>query len=133
MPDIDHTWGGDLVVGPTGDLAVVDGTQRGIERVVRRLMTRGAQAATVNSPALTGEMAFHQSYGASVPQRIGQTIDIPLITSVIRAQILLEDVVAESPAPVISVTPFLNGVVVDIAYSDAVTGKQTSLSFDVNR
>lgn len=134
MPDLDHLWGNDLAVGPTGDLAVVDGTQLGIQRVLRRLMTRGFQAPVVNSPGTTGELIYHQDYGAGILLRIGQTLNIPLLKSVVRSQILLEAAVAKSPAPIITVTAFpdKSGATIDIKYNDAVTGEQTSLSFDVN-
>lgn len=119
MAEISHQWGNDLALSPSGDLAVVDGLQRGLQRVIRRLMT---------APA---ELVMHQTYGAGVPQRIGQTLDVDLINSVIRAEIFKEDAVAKTPAPVIDVTAFLNGVIVSIKYADAVTGAQQSLSFDV--
>jgi hypothetical protein len=119
MSELSHTWGNDIALSPSGDLAVVDGLQRGLQRVIRRLMT--AQS----------ELIMHQDYGAGVPQRIGQTLDVDLINSVVRSQIFNEDAVAKTPAPVIGITPFLNGVVVSIQYADAVTGAQQSLSFDV--
>ena len=130
MPDIDHIWGNDISAGPTGDLAIVDGTQLGIERCIRRLMTRGTQSAGVNRDATVGEMIFHPTYGAGLPQRIGGALDLNLITSVIRSQILKEAAVAKSPPPVITLTPFLNGLTVLIQYNDAVTGLQNQLKFD---
>lgn len=126
-------WGSDISAGPTGDLALVDGTQRGIERIVKRIMTRGKQFARINSPAKLGELIFHGKYGGSVPQRIGEIIDASLITAVIRAQIAKEGVAAKSPAPVITLDPFPNGVNVLIQYNDRVTGLQRNLKFDVNQ
>ncbi len=134
MPDLNHLWGQDIAVSPSGDLAVVDGTQLGIERVVRRLMTRGVTSAAVNQPATVGEYIFHPTYGAGLPQRIGGAFDLTLITSVIRSQILKEAAVAKSPAPVIKFTPSgISGLTVSIQYADAVTGQQNQLSFDVNQ
>lgn len=132
MPDIDHTWGSDVNAGPTGDLALVDGLQLSIERIVRRLMTRGQNLATVNSPAMVGEVIFHPNYGGSIPQRIGDTLNTSLITAVINFQMGKESSVAKSPAPVITITPFLNGVTVLIVYWLAVSGLQRQLSFNVN-
>jgi len=134
LPDINHLWGQDIVAGPTGDLGVVDGTQLGIQRVLRRLLTRGQTSAQVNQPAMVGEYIFHPTYGAGLPQRIGGAFDLPLIRSVIRSQILKEAVVAKQPPPVITLTPSgLNSLPVLIQYKDAVTGQQKQLSFDVNR
>jgi len=132
MPDLDHTWGNDLTVSPSGDIALVDGSELTKQRVIRRLMTRGFQVASLNQQATTGELIYHQPYGAGVPQRIGSITNIPLIKSIIRAQILLETSVAKSPAPVITVVGYLNGVAVSIQYTEAVSGQQTSLSFNLN-
>ena len=133
MPDIDQLWGNDIAVSPTGDLAVVDGTQLGIERILRRLMTRGAANLAVNSPATVGEMIFHPTYGAGLPQRIGGAMDLNLITSVIRSQIFKEAAVAKQPPPVITLTPSPpSTLAVLIQYDDAVTGQQIHLSFDAN-
>lgn len=118
MPDLDHLWGNDLTVGPTGDIALVDGDDLTTERIIRRLMT------TVKG------YIWHLTFGAGIPQRIGDVLDIGLITGVVRNQIALEASVARSPAPNITVTPILNGVSVSITYASAITGQQTSLSFD---
>jgi len=118
MPDCDHLWGNDLTVGPTGDIALVDGDDLTTERIIRRLMT-----------AVRGYI-WHLNYGAGIPQRIGGTLDIGLIRGVIRNQIALEATVARTPAAEITVTPILNGVSVSILYASAITGQQTSLSFD---
>jgi len=133
MPDIDHVWGSDISTGPTGDLAVVDGTSLGIERIVRRLMTRGSTLASVNSDATVGEMIFHPSYGGGIPQRIGGALNLNLLTSVIKSQIAKEASVAKLPLPIITLTPFLNGVSIHISYNDAVTGTQRQLSFNATQ
>lgn len=119
MADARHWWDEDLSVGPTGDIALSDGVELSNQRVVRRLMT------------ILGEYVWHTDYGASVPIRVGDTFDLPLLTSIIRSQIFLEEAVSQDPDPVITVDPILNGVFVQIQYVDALTGSQASLQFEV--
>ncbi|WP_293857186.1 hypothetical protein [uncultured Alsobacter sp.] len=120
MPDIDHLFGSDLTASGSGGLLAVDGSQRGLERVLRRLLTN------------PGDYIWHPEYGAGLPRWVGETLDVEALTSLIRSQIFLEAAVARTPEPVITVSPILNGVVVRIVYSDAETGKQLTLSFDVS-
>jgi hypothetical protein len=117
--DISATFGGDLELAPNGSLKLVDGLLRGQQRVIRRLMT------------ILGEYIWHIDYGASVPRRVGDTLDTTLIESVIRSQIHLEAVVAPSPVPAITVEPIPSGVLVRIAYADASSGQQLELAFEV--
>lgn len=121
MPDASHWFGSDLAPSPTGDLGLVDGIDLGNQRIVRRLMT------------ILQDYVWHPEYGASVPIRIGDTLDIDVVTAVIRSQIFLEAVVSRVPEPKITIEPILNGVFVSIAYIDALTGEQASLQFDLAR
>lgn len=120
MPDLYHFWGEDLSVSPAGDLALVDGDDLTTQRIIRRLMT-----------AAKGYI-WHLDYGAGLPQRIGDLLDANAIRGVIKAQIALEEAVARQPAPKITVSPLTNGVSVTIEFASAITGQQTTLSFDVN-
>lgn len=133
MPDIDHTWGSDINLSAAGDINVVDGQPLVQERIIRRLMTRGFQAAGVNVPGEVGEYIWSPDYGAGVPQRIGGALNTQQIKSLIQSQLLREATVARSPPPQITVTNFLNGVSVLIVYFASLTGQQTQLSFDVNQ
>ena len=119
MADLSLTVGGDLLVGPTGDLALVDGPERGLQRVLRRLIT------------VASTYLYHRDYGAGLPARVGDLGLIEGITAVIRAQIFLEDAVRAEPAPTVAVSPILNGVFVAITYTDAATGLAQTLSFEV--
>ena len=124
MNDLDHWWGNDLAAGNTGDVQAVTSTLRGQQRIVRRLLTN------------PGDYIFHPEYGAGLPAYIGQPMDIPKVTALIRSQVLLEDVVAKTPDPVITIAPMpmqINGFTVTILYTDAVTKTQETLSFDVTR
>lgn len=120
MPDIAHIFGDDLTFGPTGDLLPVDGPQRGVERVLRRLCTN--QKAYI----------WNLTYGAGLPRRVGDTLSVPVIQAIVRSQILLEPAVAPDPAPQITVKPFLNGASVHIVYMSTETGQQETLAFDVD-
>ncbi|MGU3387293.1 hypothetical protein ACLBYG_22475 [Methylobacterium sp. D53M] len=120
MPDLDLMYGAGLKVSPTGDLALVDGTQRGVQRVLRRLLT------------VAGTYIQHTEYGAGVQTRVGDDLDTDAIEALIRSQIFLEAAVAKDPDPIITVSPILNGVFVRIVYADAATGKQQTLSFEAS-
>ena len=119
MPDVYCNWDDDLALTPGGDLRMVDGIDRGQQRIIRRLMT------------ILSEYIWHPEYGASVPQRIGERLDDELIESVIRSQIFLEAAVARDPPPTIMLRKIESGVFVRIIYLDASTLHQTSLEFDV--
>ena len=133
MPDINQLWSADIVVSSSGDLATIDGNTLTLQRIIRRLMTRGYQAQGVNLPAEVGEYIFHPEYGAGVEQRVGGALDINVIRSVINRQLFKEQTVAKTPPPVITLTPFLNGVTVSILYYNTASGQQQLLSFDVNQ
>ena len=59
MADIQHTFGNDLTLSATGDIAIVDGTQRGQERVLRRLLTN------------PGDYIWLLNYGAILRRMVG--------------------------------------------------------------
>ena len=119
-PDVEQMWGADLTLTPSGDLALVDGDDLTRERLLRRLLT-----------AVQGYL-WHQTYGAGVPQRIGDTLDANLIMGVVSEQVRKEATVATSPAPKITVQSILNGVQVSIKYQSAITGQQVALTFDAS-
>ncbi len=121
--DINHFWGGDIGPGITGDVQPVSGTNRGQQRILRRLLTN------------PGDYIFQPNYGAGLPQWVGRNLDVGKVTALIRSQIMLEDSVAKSPAPQITVQQLstdLTGLAVTIAYNDAATNKATVLSFNVS-
>ncbi|WP_036292070.1 hypothetical protein [Methylosinus sp. PW1] len=119
MADLNHVFGEDLSFGPSNDLATVDGSDLGHQRIIRRLMT-----------AVRGYV-WHGDYGAGVPQQIGLAEDYFEIQSAVMSQIRKEAAVASTPVPDVSVTGILNGVRCDVTYWDADTGDQRFLSFDV--
>ena len=120
MPDIAHWHGGDIGVDARGDILLADGIDLSNQRIVRRLMTN------------IGEYIWHLDYGASVPSRVGDVLDLDAVTAVILSQMFLEASVSRDPAPEIKVSEILNGVFVSIKYIDALTGRQVSLEFEVD-
>ncbi len=118
-PDAQHWFGEDLALSPSGDIALSDGIDLSNERIVRRLMTN-----------ITAYI-WHLEYGASVPKRVGDTLDLSLVESVIRSQIFDEASVSQEHDVTIKVDPILNGVFCQINYIEALTGQQASLNFDV--
>jgi len=124
MRDLYHYWGNDLQPDTTGDLMSVSGPVQGQQRILRRLLTN------------PGDYLWQQDYGAGLPAYIGQAVDIGKITALIRAQIALEACVAPLPLPEITVEQMAtetSGFVVTISYTDAPTGTQQVLSFNVTR
>jgi hypothetical protein len=123
MADVWHQWGSDLTIGPTGDLAIVTGTQLGQQRILRRLLT------------YPGEYIWQLDYGAGLAQFVGQPANSLQIQAVVRSQIFMESAVSRNPEPVIDVqvSPAGNvGVVyVHIRYVDATSGRTEILSFSI--
>jgi len=124
MPqDLYHYFGNDLQPGNTGDLLPIDGTVRGQQRILRRLLTN------------PGDYLWQPDYGAGLPTYIGQAVDVGKIVALIRSQIALEACVAALPLPVITVEQMAtetSGFVVTIQYNDAPSGTAQVLSFNVS-
>lgn len=120
MPDAQHTFGNDLTLSATGDIATVDDTQLGQERIIRRLLTN------------PGDYIWEQTYGAGLPRFIGQPANAARMQAVARTQMYREAVVSRNPAPNITVDVQPTGVVtMNITYADAESGQQQVLSFNV--
>jgi hypothetical protein len=132
LTDIDHFWGGDLGLGATGDLGTAQSTNRGQQRVLRRLLTN-PRAVLPDGTVLPPDCPWHPNYGAGLPRFVGLAVDPAEIVALIRGQILLEDSVAATPAPQITVSTITNGLAVSIRYTDAATGTPAVLSFNVNQ
>lgn len=120
MNDLSHYYGSDIAVSPTGDLAPIDGTVRGQQRILRRLLTN------------PGDYLWHPTYGAGLPQYIGQPLDAPKLQALIVGQMRMEDCVAQSPEPVITIGQIPAGIAVDIQYRDASSNTTQLLSFSVS-
>lgn len=121
MNDIFQRYGSDITTSSTGDLQPVDGSERGQQRIIRRLLTN------------PGDYIFHPEYGAGLPAKIGDTVDIPNIRALIRGQMLLEESVAKIPEPQVTINAIPGGIGCVIRYADAQTKTPAVLSFNVNR
>jgi hypothetical protein len=119
MPDLSQTYGQDLVVSANGDLLTADSVNESQQRVLRRLFTN------------PGDYIWQPTYGAGLPQKIGDPFDVATIQSIVQSQMYLEDSVVRDPAPDIEVSSFPNGMYVDISYTEADSGQQAVLSFPV--
>lgn len=120
MSDLQHQFGSDLSVGPTGDVATVSGSVLGQQRVLRRLLTN------------SGDYIWQLNYGAGLAQFVGQPADATRIRAVIRSQIFRETAVVRTPEPVIDVVSDGAGTVsVQVSYTDAETDVTQVLGFTI--
>ena len=120
MADLYHMIGGDLALDATGDLLTVDGPVMVQQRILRRLLTP------------TASYLWQLDYGGNLPAFVGTPANAQRIAAVIRAQVLLEDGVAQVPVPVVGVRAQPNGTVTaTIRYADADTGETMILTCPV--
>lgn len=123
LTEVAHWWGADLLLSPSGDLAVVgQGQQSQIDksnqRCLRRLMTN------------PGEYLFEPGYGAGVPGQIGELLDEPKVKALITGQMQMEGSVQQTPPPEVAVSAITDGVSVSVAYTVAPEAIPAVLSFD---
>lgn len=125
LADIDHLYGQDVAVTPSGDIAVVTNRQRTIQRVIRRLLSTKTGVANSAYPC-------EPDYGAGLAAKIGQTFTVSEIQALVLGQLLQEPSVAPSPAPRIAVTPIVTGgATIDIFCFDR-SGTPQNFSFGVS-
>lgn len=121
MEDLYHYFGDDLSDSATGDLQSVSGITRGQQRILRRLLTN------------PGDYIWHPDYGAGLPRYVGQVLDEAKLKALIRGQVLLEESVAKTPEPTVTLQEITDGISVSIAYTDAPSGERQLLSFNVTQ
>lgn len=120
--DISHTFGADLDLTAGGALATVTGSPRGLQRVLRRLLTN------------PGGYIWQLAYGAGLPAAVGTPARKDAIAAVIKAQMMREPAVARTPPPSVAVTVGTDGTVsASIRYTDAETQATQSTTFQVAR
>jgi hypothetical protein len=120
LQDVGHYWGSDTQLTPTGDLARADNLARSQQRVLRRLMTN------------PGDYYWHPTYGAGLPAKIGQILDLAEIRAVIRTQMQLEASVSKADPIRVDVAQISDGVSVALAYTALPDRQPVTLSFDVS-
>jgi hypothetical protein len=121
LADLFQYWGNDLQLGPTGDIAPAFRSDRTSQRIIRRLLTNPGG----------GDYPWEPGYGAGLPAKIGQNLDLGHLTALIVGQIALEPSVARNPAPQVTLTPFTGGVSITVLYYD-LAGTGTPLSFNLS-
>ena len=118
MSEVFHYFSGDLSLSATGDLLLADGTEESKQRVLRRLLTNPE------------DYLWQPDYGAGLPTYIGAVLDEAELGALIRAQMYLEQDVAQDPPPDIALRPIANGIAAQITYQ--ALDEPTSLSFRVS-
>ncbi|OYV24829.1 MAG: hypothetical protein B7W99_00295 [Rhodospirillales bacterium 20-58-10] len=120
MVDVALWFGGDLSVGPTGDIALAGGSMLVEQRVLRRLLTNA------------GDYIWQRGYGAGLGKFVGEPAASAMMAGVTRIQMLQEAGVASTPAPRVTANATLDGTVnLLVQYADAQTGYMSSLNFSV--
>lgn len=132
MNDLFQHFSEDISVSSSGDLMRVTGTERTKQRILRRLLTNPREVLP-DGTVLPPDYIFHPDYGAGLPRRIGDTLDLAKIRAQIRGQVLLEDAVSRTPEPEVMVKPIQGGVYCTVRYVDAIEKAQVALSFSLNR
>lgn len=122
LADIDHFYGEDIGVTPSGDIAIVTKDQRTTQRIIRRLLTPPT--------GKTSSYPWLPTFGVGLGEKIGEALDPRAIEAKVRSQMLAEPSVAKSPAPKISVTPIPPGATIDVTYSDT-SGQPKTFGFDL--
>ena len=127
LSDIQHIYGDDVAVGPSGDFALVTQEQRTQLRIIRRLLTPATEIGSSPYP-------WQPEYGAGLGKKIGTTIDQRTVQSIVLSQMGLEPTVAKVPLPVVVVTPTAanDGAQIDINYTN-LAGFPLSFSFTLGR
>jgi hypothetical protein len=119
MYDIFLEWGGDLVVGISGDLALATGSDVTSQRVCRRLLTN------------SGDYLWNLDYGGGLAQFVGIPANPVDIEAVIMDQLLLETAVPTTPAPQVTTTvpnAARGYVVATITYSDPTSRRTVTFN-----
>lgn len=120
MADLAHIIGGDLQLGPSGDLWLVDGDDETQQRVLHRLLTG------------PGTYIWQLSYGAGLPGLVGAVASTQQIAAIIRAQMSYEASVAVTPEPsVVLAGGRIGEVSAAITYTDATSGLSQVLTLPI--
>jgi hypothetical protein len=118
--DAAHWHGEDLAASVTGDLAIVNRSERGRQRVIRRLLTNPR------------DVLHHPTYGAGVRRYVGSTAPPRMLALLVRAEVGRDAAVARFPAPDADAITITDGVSVTLTYTDAVEGVAVNAGFDLS-
>jgi len=111
-------WGGDLLVGPGGDIGTAPVQFEVEQRLVRRLLTN------------PGDYIWHTTYGGGLGSFVGQPCSPALIEGTILGQLQQETLVAPDPAPTVQINQSLSGSfsTISVTVQFQVTGLSASTS-----
>jgi hypothetical protein len=111
-------WGGDLSVGPSGDIAVSPIQLETQQRIVRRLLTN------------PGSYIWHTDYGAGLGNYVGIPYSSDTIENTILNQLLHEQLVVTAPPPAVQINQPPGGVfsTISVAIQYQVVGTFTGNS-----
>ena len=118
--ELSHFMRADLQFSGTLDLAIAGAAERSKQRVLRRLLTN------------PGDYIWHPEYGAGLPRRIGDPLNVPELKALVVSQMFLEKGVARSPRPTVDVSEIGDGTgryVITVSYTDFETGQPAVLRF----
>lgn len=122
MNDLFLEWGGDLVAGPTGDIAVTSGATTINQRLYRRLLTN------------PGDYIWNLGYGGGLSQYVGLPANPAGIEAVVQTQIALESSIPSTPSAQVQTTlsDAATGVVtMQITYADPASGTPAQITLPV--
>ncbi len=122
MPDLYLDWKDDFQLTAGGDLRLSTDDESARQRIIRRLFT-----------AVRGYV-WHVEYGAGLIQRIGNVATVANIAAICRAQLKLEQAVAQVPIPSINVresTVNQGLFIISISYTSSKSNKTVALKFEV--
>jgi phage baseplate assembly protein W len=121
--EISQDFGNDLKLNSVGDITQSENDDLSKQSIIRRLLTN------------PGEYIWHPTYGAGIGRFVGENLssdNFDVIKNTIISQMLMEETVAQSPLPIITLQA-QNGTVLicDITYYDAVLKNPKTISFKV--
>jgi hypothetical protein len=108
-------WGGDLSIGPRGDINVTSIQTNVQQRLVRRLLTN------------PGDYIWHTNYGAGLGSFVGKPYSLGNIESVVLSQLELEPLVAVTTAPTVLINQSETGpsATISVTVQYRVAGSST--------
>lgn len=117
MSALSHTIGGDLDLSGTGGLAVVTGSDKTQQALLRRLCTNA------------GAYIWQLDYGAGLPARVGSVMDETSIRALVLEQMQDEAGVDQTQSITVTITsPKTGAYLLAISYTDAATSTVQELT-----
>lgn len=132
--DIDLPWAGDFSLTASGDIAVVTGGNKVIQRVIRRFLTNSQRTDNLGRVTNIADYLFHPAYGGNARQFVDALYSQQSKTAIAQRfaqQASLETGVAPSPPSQVTITANVNGIEMDatvvIADGTVVTAPGTRI------